>query len=153
LNINNRIDTHDKATELNIKNRIDTYNKAMELLLIMLVIYLFNISTYPLCSPKFISYNTEVYDKLSTNRCDIASFCVVGRVNITLCKVMSFAIYLLFLISVYYWLYISFLDHIYITVTVTFTDKRLHFVATISFIWTWKIYRRSSKPFFFSCKR
>jgi hypothetical protein len=26
------------------------------------------------------------------------------------------------------------LDHIYITVTVTFTDKRLHFVATISFI-------------------
>jgi hypothetical protein len=55
LNINNRIDTHDKATELNIKNRIDTYNKAMELLLIMLVIYLFNISTYPLCSPKLRS--------------------------------------------------------------------------------------------------
>jgi len=102
INVKNRIDTHDKATVLNIKNHIDMYNKAMELLLIMLVIYLFNILTYPLCSPKFISYNTEVFDKLSTNRCGIASSCVVGRVNITLCKVMSFVIYLLLFISVYH---------------------------------------------------
>jgi len=36
----------------------------------MLVIYLFNVSKYPLCRPKFISYDTEVQRLPATAKVD-----------------------------------------------------------------------------------